>query len=154
MPAGRLVIPSETPPSTSRMHAPLASHRRGGRLRPPVPVRPVGDGVLDVPFRAVLVLRCRGGRLCPPCMTAAPCRAGPVCPAGSNAYAAAGHMGPALQGRCVDAVPYTFNSSGHKSPVKITTIPHRILCTYPKCENFPGNGCERSSKVLYLTHTS
>ena len=29
----------------------------------------------------VLVLLCRGGRLCPPCMTAAPCRAGPVCPA-------------------------------------------------------------------------
>ena len=57
----------------------------------------------------------RGGRLCPPCMTAAPCRAGPVCPAGSNAYAAAGHMGPALQGRCVDTVPYTFNSSGRKS---------------------------------------
>ena len=24
---------------------------------------------------------CKGGRLCPPCMTAAPCRAGPVCPA-------------------------------------------------------------------------
>ena len=86
MPAGRLVIPSETPPSTSRMHAPLASHRRGGRLRPPVPVRPVGDGVLDVPFRAVLVLRCRGGRLCPPCMTAAPCRAGPACPAAGYAF--------------------------------------------------------------------
>ena len=127
---------------------------------------PVGDGVpqwsaaeqmplgYDVPFRTVLVPLCRGGRLCPPCMTAAPCRAGPVCPAGSNAYAAAGHMGPALQGRCVDAVPYTFNPSGHKSPVKITTIPHQILCTYPKCENFAGNGCERSSKVLYLTHTS
>ena len=30
---------------------------------------------------AVLVLLCRGERLCPPCMTAAPCRAGPVCPA-------------------------------------------------------------------------
>jgi hypothetical protein len=29
----------------------------------------------------VLVLLCRGGRLCPPCMTAAPCRAGPMCPA-------------------------------------------------------------------------
>ena len=29
----------------------------------------------------VLVLLCRGGRLCPPCMHAAPCRAGPVCPA-------------------------------------------------------------------------
>ena len=29
----------------------------------------------------VLVLLCRGGRLCPPCMRAAPCRAGPVCPA-------------------------------------------------------------------------
>ena len=56
---------------------------------------------------------CRGGRLCPPCMTAAPCRAGPVCPAGSNAYAAAGHTGPALQGRCVDAVPYTFNPFPH-----------------------------------------
>ena len=29
----------------------------------------------------VLVLLCRGGRFCPPCMTAAPCRAGPMCPA-------------------------------------------------------------------------
>ena len=26
--------------------------------------------------------------------------------------------------------------------VKITTIPRRILYTYPKCENFAGNGCE------------
>ncbi len=41
----------------------------------------------------------RGGRLCPPCMTAEPCcRAGPACPAGKHAYRAAGHMGPALQG--------------------------------------------------------
>ena len=40
------------------------------------------------------------------------------------------------------------------SPVKITIIHRQILCTYPKCENFAGNGCERSSKVLYLTHTS
>ena len=39
----------------------------------------------------------RGGRLCPPRMTAAPCRAEPACPAGSNAYFAAGHMGPALR---------------------------------------------------------
>ena len=39
----------------------------------------------------------RGGRLCPPRMAAAPCRAGPPCPAGSNAYFAAGHMGPALR---------------------------------------------------------
>ena len=38
--------------------------------------------------------------------------------------------------------------------VKITTIPRQILCTCPKCENFAGNGCGRSSKVLYLTHTS
>ena len=50
---------------------------------PPSPSRTkiVGDGALDVPFRAVLVLLCRGGRPCPPCMTAAPCRAGPMCPA-------------------------------------------------------------------------
>ena len=49
-----------------------------------VPLRfsPQGYAYRDgVPFRAVLVLFCRGGRLCPPCMTAAPCRAGPVCPA-------------------------------------------------------------------------
>ena len=53
------------------------------RASPPSPSRTkiVGVAVPDVPFRAVLVLLCRGGRLCPPCMTAAPCRAGPVCPA-------------------------------------------------------------------------
>ena len=38
-----------------------------------------------------------GGRLCPLRTTSAPCRAGPMCPAGINAYHAAGHMGPALQ---------------------------------------------------------
>ena len=50
------------------------------RASPPSPSRTkiAGDAV---PFRAVLVLLCRGGRPCPPCMTAAPCRAGPVCPA-------------------------------------------------------------------------
>ena len=46
----------------------------------------------DVPHKT-----CRGERPCPPRMTAAPCRAGPACPAGSNAYFAAGHMGPALR---------------------------------------------------------
>ena len=66
--------------------------------------RCVGDGVLqwsaaeqmplgyDVPHKT-----CRGGRPCPPHATAAPCRAGPACPAGSNAYFAAGRMGPALR---------------------------------------------------------
>ena len=39
----------------------------------------------------------RGERPCPPHATAAPCRAGSACPAGSNAYFAAGHMGPALR---------------------------------------------------------
>ena len=53
--------------------------------------RCVGDGVPDVPHKT-----CRGERPCPPHATAAPCRAGPACPAGSNAYFAAGHMGPAL----------------------------------------------------------
>ena len=41
----------------------------------------VGDAVPAVPFCAVPVLPCRGGRLCPPWMTAAPRRAGPMCPA-------------------------------------------------------------------------
>ena len=66
--------------------------------------RCVGDGVLqwsaaeqmplgyDVPHKT-----CRGERPCPPRMTATPCRAGPACPDGSNAYFAAGHMGPALR---------------------------------------------------------
>ena len=45
----------------------------------------------------------RGERPCPPHVTAAPCRAGPACPAGSNAYFAAGHMGPALQGGSTDS---------------------------------------------------
>ena len=49
----------------------------------------------------VLVLLCRGGRLCPPCMTAAPCRAGPVCPAvtgvGIRFPCAAGCGHPALR---------------------------------------------------------
>ncbi len=35
-------------------------------------------------------------------------------------------MGPALQGRCVDAVPYTFNSSGHKSPSKSQQFPTKF----------------------------
>ena len=52
----------------------------------------VEDGVPDVPHKT-----CRGERPCPPHATAAPCRAGPACPAGSNAYFAAGHMGPALR---------------------------------------------------------
>ena len=54
--------------------------------------RCVGDGVPYVPHKT-----CRGERPCPPHATAAPCRAGPACPAGSNAYFAAGHMGPALR---------------------------------------------------------
>ena len=41
----------------------------------------VGDGVPDVPFRTAPVLPCRGGHLCPTWMTAAPRRAGPMCPA-------------------------------------------------------------------------
>ena len=52
----------------------------------------VGDGVPYVPHKT-----CRGERPCPPHATAAPCRAGFACPAGSNAYFAAGHMGPTLR---------------------------------------------------------
>ena len=54
--------------------------------------RCVGGGGPDVPHKT-----CRGERPCPPHATAAPCRAGSACPAGSNAYFAAGHMGPALR---------------------------------------------------------
>ena len=35
-------------------------------------------------------------------------------------------MGPALQGRCVGAVPYTFNPSGHKSPSKSQQFPAKF----------------------------
>ena len=45
----------------------------------------------------------RGGRLCPPRMTAAPCRAGPMCPAAETAFVPAGHTGPALQGGSTDS---------------------------------------------------
>ena len=141
----------------------------------------------------VLVLLCRGGRLCPPCMTAAPCRAGPMCPAVTDvgiclsspssarevsARSADGgrdatrflspsrlRRQPSPRGgltarrRRADGTSRT-PSPTHSTrpaanpPVKITTIPRRILCTYPKCENFAGNGCGWYSKVLYLTHTS
>ena len=48
-----------------------------------------------------------------------------------NAYPAAGHTGPALQDGMLnhakrdveDAVPYTFNPSGHKSPSKSQQFP-------------------------------
>ena len=68
-----------------RCRASPTGGRRGGR-----PCPPAGDGTLDVPagryghrpLRAI-------------CRTL--CRAGPACPAGINAYCAAGHMGPALR---------------------------------------------------------
>ena len=101
----------------------------------------VGDGVPYVPHKT-----CRGGRLCPPRMTAAPCRAGPACPAGSNAYFAAGHTGPALRdlrlthppssakrtqivNKCpLAALSYTKEFPFHSS--KYTTARHVI---YKKC---------------------
>ena len=141
----------------------------------------------------VLVLLCRGGRLCPPCMTAAPCRAGPVCPAVTgegirfssppserevSARSADGGRdatrflspsrlcrqppprGGLTARRCrADGTSRTPSPTHSTRPatnpsVKITTIPHQILYTYPKCENFAGNGCGLYSKMLYLTHTS
>ncbi len=60
----------------------------GGRGKPFTLVRrPARNAPLDVR---------RGGCPHPPAI-AAPCRAGPACPAGSNAYFAAGHMGSALR---------------------------------------------------------
>ena len=37
---------------------------------------------------------------------------------------------------------------------KITTIPHKILCTYPKYGNFAGNGCAGDGGVLYSDRQS
>ena len=37
---------------------------------------------------------------------------------------------------------------------KITTIPHKILCTYPKYGNFAGNGCAEGGGVLYSDRQS
>ena len=37
---------------------------------------------------------------------------------------------------------------------KITTIPHQILCTYPKYGNFAGNGCAGGGGVLYSDRQS
>ena len=37
---------------------------------------------------------------------------------------------------------------------KITTIPRRILCTYPKYGNFAGNGCAGGGGVLYSDRQS
>ena len=88
----------------------------------------------------------RGERPCPPHATAAPCRARPACPAGSNAYFAAGHMGLALRdlrlthppssakrtqivNKCpLAALSYTKEFPFHSS--KCTTVHHVI---YKKC---------------------
>ena len=37
---------------------------------------------------------------------------------------------------------------------KITTIPHKILCTYPKYGNFAENGCAGGGGVLYSDRQS
>ena len=130
----------------------------------------------------VLVLFCRGGRLCPPCMTAPYHFVGDGVPSARQRRAViarsaaprqsvflfwgdgfprqsadwlgmtgsrGGRLCPSHQRRAVAIRPPSTNP-----PVKITTIPRQILCTYPKCENFAGNGCGWPSKVLYLTHTS
>ena len=106
---------------------PAAGYAFFGGARGPRPtgryVEPrVGDGVPDVPFRTVLVLLCRGGRLCPP-----------------------RQRGAALPRQ---SVPLPQIS------VKITTISHQILCTYPKCGNFAGNGCAGGGGVLYSDRQS
>ena len=100
--------------------------------------RCVGDGVPNVPHKT-----CRGERPCPPHATAAPCRAGPACPAESNTYFAAGHMGLALRdlrlthppssakrtqivNKCpLAALSYTKEFPFHSS--KCTTA-HHVIC--------------------------
>ena len=147
----------------------------------------------------VLVLLCRGGRRCPPCMTTPYHFVGDGVPTsrivGGDAhivppmsFRASAHTGVGIRlssppserevsarsadgGR--DATRFSLpqsaaptapsqrgpisaaaRQSAPTSSVKIIKIPNQILCTYPKCENFAGNGCGWSLKVLYLTHTS
>ena len=47
-----------------------------------------------------------------------------------------GRLCPSHQRSAAAIRPPSTNPS-----VKITIIPQQILCTYPKCENFAGNGC-------------
>ena len=100
--------------------------------------RCVGDGVPDVPHKT-----CRGGRLCPPRMTVAPCRAGPACPAGSNAYFAAGHMGPALRDLRLTHPPSSAKRTQivNKCPLAALSHPkefpfHSSKCTAVRYANY------------------
>ena len=99
--------------------------RRGGR-----PCPPAGDGALDVPAG-----RCG---ISPYGRFAAPlCRAGPACPAGINAYCAAGHMGPALRIilrplRC-RASPTGGRRGGRPCP------PEQREALPSRCEHWRGN---------------
>ena len=108
-----------------RCRASPTGGRRGGR-----PCPPAGDGALDVPAG-----RCG---ISPYGRFAAPlCRAGPACPAGSNAYCAAGHMGPALRIilrplRC-RASPTDGRRGGRPCP------PEQREALPSRCEHWRGN---------------
>ena len=130
-------------------------------------------------------------------MTAAPCRAGPMCPAekcvpGGGAHGPRPTTGRYVEPRVGDGVlqwsaaeqmplGYDVPSARHRRAViarstprvlasrraaprqsvplpqisaKIATIPHKILCTYPKYGNFAGNGCAGGGGVLYSDRQS
>ena len=67
--------------------------------------------------------------------TRTPCRAGPACPAGINAYHAAGHMGPALQRvSCPHAPSCGFAGDG------VPYVPTARSAVIPsQCEHWRGN---------------
>ncbi len=105
-----------------------AEHHRQADVRADDPVRPQGTAPL-MPRRGD-VASPPTGDLPPPL-----CRAGPACPAGINAYCAAGHMGPALRIilrplRC-RASPTGGRRGGRPCP-PIPVIPSR-------CEHWRGN---------------
>ena len=84
----------------------------------------------DVPHKT-----CRGERPCPPHATAAPCRAGPACPAGSNAYFAAGHMGPALRDLRLTHPPPSAKRTQivNKCPLAVLSHPKEFPFHSSKC---------------------
>ena len=85
----------------------------------------------------------RGERPCPPHATAAPCRAGPACPAGRNAYFAAGHMGLALRD-----LRLTHPPSSAKRTQIVNKCPLAAL-SYTKEFPFHSSKCTTAHHVIY-----
>ena len=131
----------------------------------------------------VPVLLCRGGRLCPPCMTAAPCRAGPVCPAVPHRRGRCPHR-PArvIPSQCAprSKCPWGTHWRGNPFPLcggvraprptaqrpiantggkncqirHFAQISRRMLADVPKFRKLREITCKRHAAVVHLHYTS